>query len=261
LGSDSRAFITSAADRARYADPAQAEGERADLVALLRVPDAGPSRLLVIPRDLLLTTGGSFRRLTTSLMSGPGNVATSLCAGLGVGTDHVLVLDFPGLISLVDAVGGISVTTDAPLRDLKSKLSLSAAGKQQLAGESALAYVRARHLERNLDGSWRLAPDLNDRAPRLLAVLRQLGEQAVRNPVAAQRVAWAIGPHLRADDDLGAGDLIHLATGLRSAAQANRVKVLPADLKDGKVPVALRTVGSDAELESWLTPSCTQETP
>ena len=70
LASDSRERLTGA-DRERYADAAQAEGERADLVLLLRRTAEGRAELLSIPRDLYVGAGGDNpHRLGLALQGG-----------------------------------------------------------------------------------------------------------------------------------------------------------------------------------------------
>jgi LCP family protein required for cell wall assembly len=57
--------------------------------------------------------------------------------------DHHVIVDFAGFERLVDAVGGVEVCFDQPLRDRPARLDLPA-GRQTLDGEEALAFVRAR---------------------------------------------------------------------------------------------------------------------
>ena len=154
LASDSRERLTGA-DRKRYADAAQAEGERADLVLLLRRTAAGRAELLSVPRDLYVGAGGDNpHRLGLALQGGAQDIVDSLCANLGVGVDHVAVLDFRGLVELVDAAGGVDVQTPGPLRDKRAGLALDSGGEHHLDGLQALAWVRSRHPEVLVDGRW-----------------------------------------------------------------------------------------------------------
>ncbi|HEX5523485.1 MAG TPA: hypothetical protein VFX53_08550, partial [Pedococcus sp.] len=102
LASDSRERL-SGRDRRQYADRTQSEGERADLVLVLRRPAGGEPRLVSIPRDLFVgAAAGSPHRLGMALGDGPQAMVTSLCTDLGIGVDHVAILHFRGLIDLVD---------------------------------------------------------------------------------------------------------------------------------------------------------------
>ena len=81
-------------------------------------------------------------------------MVTSLCRDLGVGVDHVAILDFRGLIDLVDSTEGVLVSTREPLRDTKAGLSLPRAGEHRLGGAQALAWVRSRQPEVLRGGRW-----------------------------------------------------------------------------------------------------------
>ncbi|MEW2399782.1 LCP family protein [Streptomyces sp. NPDC046862] len=62
----------------------------------------------------------------------------------GITPDHFLVADFNAVKTLTSAVGGVEVCLNKNLDDPKSKLKLSA-GKHNIEGEQALAFVRTRH--------------------------------------------------------------------------------------------------------------------
>jgi LCP family protein required for cell wall assembly len=62
----------------------------------------------------------------------------------GVRIDHHLVVDFNGFKNMVNAVGGVDVCVPDPIHDSQAHLNLPA-GEQELNGEQALGYVRARH--------------------------------------------------------------------------------------------------------------------
>ncbi|MFI8193165.1 LCP family protein [Streptomyces sp. NPDC085946] len=62
----------------------------------------------------------------------------------GVRMDHYLEVDFSGFRRLVDALGGVEVTTTEDIDDPDSHLELEA-GTHRLDGERALGLVRTRH--------------------------------------------------------------------------------------------------------------------
>jgi LCP family protein required for cell wall assembly len=62
----------------------------------------------------------------------------------GLRMDHYVEVDFTGFKHLVDALGGVPVTTTRAIHDRKSHLDL-AAGTHTLDGEQALGLVRTRH--------------------------------------------------------------------------------------------------------------------
>lgn len=256
LASDSRERLTGA-DRQRYADAAQAEGERADLVLLLRRTAAGRAELLSIPRDLYVGAGGDHpHRLGLALEGGAQAMVDSLCGNLGVGVDHVAVLDFRGLVDLVDAAGGVTVKTAGPLRDRRARLALDSAGVHHLDGSQALAWVRSRHPEVLVDGRWRRPADADPTRTR--HAVEVLGQAADRldSPLTVQRALWRAGPRVRRDDGLGPRGLAALALGLRSALESGRVSTVPVELTETEVPVAFPTSETDEALEPFRTPGC-----
>jgi LCP family protein required for cell wall assembly len=256
LGSDSRGRLPEA-DRARYADRAQATGERADLVLVLRTGGEGPPRLLSIPRDLYVgRAAGRPHRLGLALADGPQAMVDSLCRDVGIGVDHVAVLDFRGLIDLVDATGGVVVTTDAPLRDRRAGLDLPRAGTQRLDGRQALAWVRSRQPEVLRDGRWQPAPGTDrTRTSHAVDVLAQ-ALAGVDDPVTAHRVAWALAPRVRRDDGLGPAASVALARDLQAAVSAGRVDTVPVRLTETRVPVAFPTDGTEEALDAFRTATC-----
>src|SRR5699024_400742 len=100
------------------------------------------------PRDLYVGRGrGTPHRLGLALEDGPQAMVDSLCRDVGVGVDHVLVVDMDAVVALVDATGPVVVRTDAPMRDAHARLDLPTAGEHRLDGHGALAWVRTRSAE------------------------------------------------------------------------------------------------------------------
>lgn len=62
----------------------------------------------------------------------------------GLRIDHFMSVDFQGFKGMVDAVDGIEVCPEQPIRDKKARLDM-AAGCQTVQGEKALGYVRTRY--------------------------------------------------------------------------------------------------------------------
>ena len=256
LASDSRERLTGA-DRERYADAAQAEGERADLVLLLRRTAEGRAELLSIPRDLYVGAGGDNpHRLGLALQGGAQHMVDSLCANLGVGVDHVAVLDFRGLVELVDAAGGVTVQSPGPLRDRRAGLALGSGGEHHLDGRQALAWVRSRHPEVLVEGRWQRPDDADPtRTSHAVDVLRQATE-GLDSPLAAQRALWHAGPRVRRDEGLGVRGLAALALDLRAALESGRVSTAPVEMTETEVPVAFPTAATAEALEPFRTPGC-----
>jgi LCP family protein required for cell wall assembly len=257
VGSDSRQRLD-AEDRRTYADRAQATGERADAMVLLRRDDTGTVRAAAVPRDLFVGAArGAGDRLTTTLLDGPGALAEAYCRDLGIGVDHVVVVDFAALVGLVDAVGGVEVTTATPVRDRRARLDVPTAGRHRLDGAQALAWVRSREPEVLVDGTWRPAPSAGTaRADHLADVLGQVGYAASGRPLAAYRALWVTAPRTRADDGMSAVQWGRMVRALRTVERAGGVTVVPARPVDGPVPVAFETPATREALAPFRAGPC-----
>ena len=240
---------STAADRTRYRDRNQPAGERADLVLVVRVPAGGQPTVYSLPRDLYV---GQQRdrphRLGLSLQDGPQAMVDSLCSDVGVGVDHVLIVDMDAVVRLVDTTGPVTVRTTAPVRDRRAALSLERAGLHRLDGRHALAWVRSRHPEVLVDGRWVPDPTSDPtRTSHAVEVLTQVRAH-LDDPVSVQRGAWDVGPRLRRDRGLGAAELVRLGAALGAATQANRLVSVPARLSGTEVPFAFVTPETEQAL-------------
>lgn len=257
--SDSRDRLP-AADRARYADRHQSEGERADQVLLLRKDTGGRSTLYSIPRDLYVgQQRGAPHRLGLALQDGPQALVDSLCRDLGVGVDHVVVVDMAAVVRLVDLTGGVTVHVDRPTRDVRARLDLTGAGDHHLDGQGALAWVRSRSPEVRVDGRW--VPDTTSdptRSAHAREVLQQVAE-GLDDPWTVQRAAWSVGPRLRRDAGLGPVQTVALVRSLRAAVGEGREVTVPARLRTTGVPFAFVTPATTRALEPLRTRTCVTE--
>lgn len=153
LGSDSREVLTR--EERRELGTGDAFGERTETIALVRLdPEADTLRMLSVPRDTLLTRcDGSRGRVNAAYgigeRDGTGGISCvveTLTEWGGIGIDHAAKVDFRGFVDIVDAVGGVPMTLDEPIRDERANLDLPA-GCTRLDGAKALAFVRARSID------------------------------------------------------------------------------------------------------------------
>ncbi|WP_441245817.1 LCP family protein [Kitasatospora sp. McL0602] len=149
-------------------------------------------------------------------MGGAALTVKTVEQNTGLRIDHYLQVNFLSFVSTVDALGGVEVCTNKPLKDDYSGLDLPA-GTTRLDGAGALKYVRARHV----DGS----SDLG-RMHRQQKFLAQLLHQAtgtgtLLNPGKLGRVMDSVLKSVKADQDLTSADLVALATRLKDLSAAN----------------------------------------
>ncbi|MBM6978103.1 MAG: LCP family protein [Actinomyces succiniciruminis] len=226
IGTDSRTNLPDGP--ARYGGVADVgDGARADVVTLVQTTASGVN-VLVLPRDLTVSQGQLFdERLATSFLQGPQYTVDSLCSAYGVGADHVVTVDMAQFADIVDALGGIDVEIDEPVRDAYSGLQIDAAGIQHLSGVDALALVRSRHPEVLRDGRWVTLSEQEGAERRsrftgvvMHAVLAGVLERA-RNPLAMQSLAWTLTGDLGTDAGTGLLDLARLARTVRNGAMTD----------------------------------------
>ncbi|MFJ4948774.1 LCP family protein [Streptomyces sp. NPDC088760] len=153
LGSDSRSGKAN-----QELGGGDSDGARSDTAMVVHL-DTGRTHATVvsIPRDTLVTrpscplpSGGSTAPASGAMFNSAYAVGGPVCAVktaeslTGVRMDHYLEIDFSGFAKLVDALGGVDVTTTEDIDDDQSHLHLEA-GTHHLDGKQALALARTRH--------------------------------------------------------------------------------------------------------------------
>lgn len=130
----------------------------ADVQMLLHVSaDRSNMSVISVPRDTKATIpkctdpddGKVYEKTTakinTSLQrGGPGCTVAAWEEMTGIPIDHFMMIDFAGVVSMADAVGGVPVCVDNNVRDPQSQLRLKK-GKSVVRGEQALHWLRTRH--------------------------------------------------------------------------------------------------------------------
>jgi LCP family protein required for cell wall assembly len=253
VGSDSREDLDTPDGRRVFGT---VRGARADILLLLRVPDdGGPSTLMSVPRDLLVLNEPGrplgLQRLALTWLESPQRTVDALCRSLGVGVDHLAILDLEGFAKVVDAVGGIDVMiSDAPVRDATTGFNALFPVRVHLDGIGALQYVRSRHLEHYDGTSW--VPVANRRGDQAQQVIEQVGREAKLSPLhplGTNAVLWAATGAVKVEAGAGVSDLRGLADAVRSVSAATRVE-LPVVNGDGPIPFAQLGAGASPALRA-----------
>ena len=120
------------------------DGARGDVMMLCRVdPDAGTVHLISIPRDTMITLGGSTEKINASFAyAGAAGAVRAVSTFAGVPITHYVEVDFNGLVEVVDLVGGVWVNVP---ESFSAGGHYFEAGEQLLNGEQALIYARERY--------------------------------------------------------------------------------------------------------------------
>jgi LCP family protein required for cell wall assembly len=200
-------------------------GERSDTIMLLRVdPDAAQAAILSFPRDLWVRIGDSNRksRINSAFSREDPNVLIrTIERNFELPVHHYVEVNFCAFKEIVDAIGGVKVPFEYPTRDENTGLDIPAPGCYELDGDQALAYVRARHYEVDMgDGFEEDGTSDRGRIARQQDFIRRTLQRAIdrgaSRPDIANRLLNAGLSRVRIDDQLKVGDLLALATKLRS---------------------------------------------
>ncbi|MCW7944448.1 transcriptional regulator [Streptomyces hygroscopicus] len=118
--------------------------------------DRSNATVMSIPRDTMTdipackdstsgtSTPGYYGQINSALSYGPACQVATIHQLTGIPIDHFVKLDFSGVVSMSDAVGGVSVCVSSNVYDTYSHLKLSK-GTHTLKGVAALEFVRSRH--------------------------------------------------------------------------------------------------------------------
>ncbi|MGD9795075.1 MAG: LCP family protein [Acidimicrobiia bacterium] len=220
VGSDSRAGADpNSPDYGSMGDEGDVGGKRSDTIMILRLdPGAGTATLLSLPRDLYVTIAGSKtkRRINSAYSKGPDTLIATVKENFAIPINHYIEIDFQGFKSMVDALGGVGVWFDTPVRDKNTGLVISQPGCATLNGVQALAYARSRHLQWNDGKKWRTdgTGDLG-RISRQQDFIRRAMKRAVEqvsgNPLGVAPMVDAATGNVTVDNNLSNGDLLSLA--------------------------------------------------
>ncbi|MCU1359917.1 MAG: putative LytR family regulatory protein, partial [Ilumatobacteraceae bacterium] len=205
------------------------EGERSDTIMVVRVdPALERASILSFPRDLYLPIHGRGKARINSafVRDDPDVLIQTIADNFGIGVDHFVQIDFCGFKTIVDAVGGVAVPFDQPVRDTHTGLFVPEPGCFTFTGDLALAYVRSRHYETLVNGQWVRDPsgDLG-RIARQQEFMRRTMDAVfgggLSNAGALRSVIDAIQDSVVVDTGLTISTMLDIAGELRSIGSAS----------------------------------------
>jgi len=216
VGSDSRSSMTPA-QQVKYHTGSDV-GQRTDTILLLHYGASGPD-LISIPRDSYVTipaytdSGGKAHSASKNKINaaydlgGPQLLAKTVEMATGVRVDHYMEIGFLGVVDVVNAVGGVHLCLDAPVKDSYSGANLPA-GCQTLNGQQSLALIRTRYSLANSDIS-RMANQQKFVAALAKAALRPGVEY---NPLTLYPMLSSTLGSIAVDNGTGLTDLVSLSS-------------------------------------------------
>ncbi|MDT9592692.1 LCP family protein [Nocardioides zeae] len=146
VGSDSRAGL-SAEDRARLGT-GSVDGDRTDTILMIHTGGGEPV-VVSFPRDSFvdLPDGAGSTKINAVYARGGDEGARYLVETVelntGIRIDHYAEIGMGGVADVVDAVGGIEICPEDPIKDDGAHLDIPG-GCQEVDGVTALSYSRAR---------------------------------------------------------------------------------------------------------------------
>jgi LCP family protein required for cell wall assembly len=193
--------------------------ECTDTIMVLRIdPEKKAAYLLSFPRDLFLPIAGTGEtsRINTAHAHGAQTLIDTIQESFEIPIHHYVEIDFVGFERLVDAVGGVPMWFDAPVRDRHTGLDVPQAECQVLNGEQARKFVRSRYIEYlGDDGEWHsdVTADLG-RITRQQVFVRRAIDKAVgeglTNPATLNELVSAGVANVSLDEYLEASDLLSI---------------------------------------------------
>lgn len=261
IGSDTRSFVQSEADKRAYTDAeTTTDGPaRSDTMMVLHA-DGEHSYAVSFPRDLWVNIPGRGNmKLNAAFNDGPQAVIDTITSDFGVPINHYLEVNFATFASIVDAVGTVPVYFPYPARDQLTGLGPTPVGGcYHLDGAASLAYVRSRHLEYYENGKWVDASPMADldRIARQQSFIKKLGRIAVAgtldDPTIAPGLADRVIPKLAVDDSFDRQSFNALVNAFLGLAEGNgglTFATLPWDgpaTRDGQSVLLVKQPDADA---------------
>ena len=129
-------------------DRENGEPARTDTMMLARVDPVGNKVTLIsIPRDSKVQIDGyGTQKVNAAFAIGGAAGAVDAVERLtGIRASHVAVIDFNGLATLIDAIGGIDVNVPVAVNDPEYAQLVLPAGEQHMDGDTAMRFSRVRH--------------------------------------------------------------------------------------------------------------------
>lgn len=224
VGSDSRDSIAAGdPDASAFIGGNEATGgRRSDTLVLVRIdPGSEQVHLMSLPRDLWVPIARTDERerinTAYSYEDGPQRLIDTIEEDFDLDIHHYVEVDFAGFEAIVDAVDGVPMDFEVPVRDANSGLVVDQAGCRTLTGDEALAFARSRHLEYRDGSTWQEEPsgDLGRIARQQQFMLAVFDRAASRvrgaDLGAANGLIGAVVDHVTLDTQLDMGRAVQVA--------------------------------------------------
>jgi LCP family protein required for cell wall assembly len=228
VGSDTRAGNTGSAAQA-FGSATLVGGQRSDTIKILHVdPSAGTARLLSIPRDTYVQLSGlpkdsglsTDNKINAAYNYGPDSLIQTIQSTFGIPISHFVIIDFTGVVNMVNSVGQIQLNFPYPVRDddqgnNNAGLYIPHAGCQTLNGNTALALARSRFYQYEVRPGYWVSDGSGDlgRIQRQNVIIEAIINKARSsyNPLTLNAFLGSLVHDVTIDQNMSASDLFSLA--------------------------------------------------
>lgn len=196
----------------------------ADVLMVMRLePATGNVGIMSIPRDLWVPISGTNmqNKINASYaVGGAPALISTIQDYLEIPIHHFVAVDFAGFKKMVEVIGGVDIYFPYPARDAGSGLNITEAGCQHLDADMALAYVRSRKLQEQIDGRWKSDGQSDfGRMRRQREFMQQAVSTAIgrgaRNPATLNALINAVTDAMLVDDQLTPGGMLEIGNAFR----------------------------------------------
>lgn len=205
-----------------------------DLTDTLMLVQLSPRRdhaaIVGFPRDLRVEAPGEGVMKINAVQGrgGPDLLVRTVQDLVGVEIDHYLEVDLSGFLELTDAIGGVEVCLDAPMKDDFAGVDLPA-GCQRLDGADAAGFVRSRRVRDQFGAD----NDFGRIARQQYFISQAMDEVTsagtLANPLKVKRLIDAVAGAITTDRDLGAPEMLRLANSLKTlTSDAVEMRTIPS---------------------------------
>ena len=164
--------------------------------------------------------GQGANRINSAFDNGPNLLIQTIEQDLGIPINHYAEVNFDTFRDITNAVGGVKLYFPTPAKDTYSDLNVPAPGCYSLSGDQALAFVRARHYQYQVNGRWVFESESDlariQRQQSLIKNMINKAEGEFTNPLALNGVIGGVTKNLTVDTGFSSGLMIKLAEDLRS---------------------------------------------
>ena len=189
-----------------------ARGNRSDTIMVMHVSgDRDGAQVMSIPRDTWVDIEGHGQAKINAAMSHGGlPLATQTVSDfIGAPIHHVAIMDFEGFKALTDSVGGVTVDSEQAFESGGQSFT---EGANELSGEEALSFVRAR--KDFADGDLQRIRNQQAFLSGLMDEIITAG--TLGNPVKVAGLVRDFSPYMTVDDKLDSSKIASLAYEMRS---------------------------------------------